>query len=79
MKKINYPYKRIKNLRIDKNLKQKDIAKELNLKQKTYSNYERGVRRMPIGFLIKLADYYDTSISYLLELTDNPTFYTKRI
>ena len=72
------PYERIRNLRIDSNLTQSDIAKRLNLKQNTYSQYEIGSLKYPIEVLIKLADFYQTSIDYLLELTDNPKPYERR-
>jgi transcriptional regulator with XRE-family HTH domain len=72
------PYERIRNLRIDSNLTQSDIAQRLNLKQNTYSQYEIGSLQYPIEVLIKLADFYQTSIDYLLELTDNPAPYERR-
>jgi len=67
------PYERIRNLRIDKGLTQKNIAEGLNLKQNTYSQYEIGVLKYPIEVLIKLAKFYNTSVDYLLGLTDNPS------
>ncbi len=78
MKYERLPYERIRNLRIDKNLTQEDIAESLNLKQNTYSQYEIGVLRYPIEVLIKLAKFYDTSVDYLLELTDNPIPYERK-
>lgn len=78
MKYGKLPYERIRNLRIDRNLTQEDIAKNLNLKQNTYSQYEIGVLRYPIEVLIKLAIFYDTSVDYLLELTDNPIPYERK-
>jgi len=71
------PYERIRNLRIDKNLTQTDIASILSVKQNTYSQYELGVLKYPVEVLIKLAKFYDTSVDYLLGLTDNPMPYTK--
>lgn len=71
------PYERIRNLRIDRNFTQKEIAKILNIKQNTYSQYEIGVLNYPIETLIKLAIFYDTSVDYLLGLTDNPTPYER--
>ena len=57
---------RLKNLREDHDLSQSDIAKYLNISQRTYSYYETGGRDIPIQILIKLADYYNTSIDYLV-------------
>lgn len=61
---MNYP--RIKNLRIDHDLTQKEIAEYLNISQTTYCKYERGVLHLPIDILVKLADYYGVSTDYLL-------------
>jgi len=72
------PFERIRNLRIDRDLTQEQIAKELNLKQNTYSQYEIGVIKYPIDALIKLARFYNTSVDYLLELTDNPKPYERK-
>lgn len=72
------PYERIRNLRIDRNLTQADIAKELNIKQNTYCQYEIGVLRYPIDVIVKLARFYDTSVDYLLDLTDNPRPYKRQ-
>ena len=63
-------YERMRNLREDKDLKQKDIAKMLNVAQTTYSDYENGKINMPTSILIKLAELYNTSIDYLLGMTD---------
>ena len=67
-------YKRIRDLREDHDLKQQDIAEYLQCSQVCYSHYENGRRDVPTDVLIKLADYYDVSIDYLLGRTDNPTF-----
>ena len=64
-------YKRIKDLREDKDLSQKEIAKILNMSQTGYSNYEVGTNDIPTKILIKLAQFYNTSVDYLLGLTDN--------
>ena len=61
---------RIKDLREDSDLTQKDIADFLHIKQNTYSQYENGHRQLPIDFLIALAKYYKTSTDYILGLTD---------
>ena len=70
-------YERIRNLRIDNNLSQEQLAKYLHVKQNTYSQYEIGVLNYPIEILIKLAVFYNTSIDYLLGLTDNPAPYER--
>ena len=61
---------RIRDLREDSDLTQKDIAEYLHIKQNTYSQYENGQRQLPIEFLIALARYYKTSTDYILGLTD---------
>lgn len=62
---------RLKKLREDHDLSQSDIAKYLNISQRTYSYYETGGRDIPIQILIKLADYYNTSIDYLVNRTNS--------
>ena len=71
-------FERIRNMRIDKNLTQKQIAEVLNVKQNTYSQYEIGTLNYPIDALIKLAEYYKTSVDYLLGLTDEKTPYPRK-
>lgn len=61
---------RLKDLREDLDLKQKDIAEYLHIKQNTYSQYENGQRQLPIDVLIKLSQYYKVSTDYILGLTD---------
>ena len=63
-------YDRIRNLREDYDLYQKDMAEYLNCSQVCYSNYEMGKRDIPTEVLILLSDYYDTSVDYLLGITD---------
>lgn len=65
-------FKNIKNLRVDNDIKQKEIAKLLNISQNTYSQYETGVIALTAEVLIKLADYYGVSVDYLLGRTENP-------
>lgn len=65
-------YERIRNLRIDRGLTQKEVAEYLNIKQNTYSQYEIGVLNYPSDIVIQLAIYYDTSVDYLVGLTDDP-------
>ena len=70
-------YRRIRDLREDSDLLQKDIAAYLSCTQVCYSNYETGKRDIPTEVLIKLAAYYHTSIDYLLGVTDDPTPYPR--
>ncbi len=63
-------YKRIRDLREDNDLTQIQIAKYLNITQRTYSRYETGVSSIPIEIFSKLADYYKTTIDYLANRTD---------
>ena len=63
---------RIKDLREDNDLTQEEIAKVLMCDQSLYSKYERGEREIPLSLLIKLADYYGTSLDYLTCRTGNP-------
>lgn len=62
---------RLRALREDLDIKQKDIADYLHIKQNTYSQYENGQRQLPIEILIQLAKYYKVSTDYFLELSDN--------
>ena len=66
---------RIKDLREDNDLTQKQIASYLHIKQNTYSQYETGQRQLPIDFLVALAKFYKTSTDYILGLTDVKTPY----
>ncbi len=63
-------YERIRNFREDKDMTQKQIAEYLNCSQRIYSNYERGDVDIPTHILIRLADFYGTSIDYLLGRTN---------
>ena len=65
-------YRRLRDLREDRDLKQKDLARFLNCSQQVYSNYELGQRDLPTDVLIRLADFYGVSTDYLLGLTANP-------
>lgn len=65
-------FRNLRGIREDKDIKQKDIAKYLNVSQNTYSQYETGVISLTAEVLIKLADYYNVSIDYLLDRTNNP-------
>lgn len=61
---------RLKDLREDADITQKELAEYLHVKQNTYSQYENGQRQLPIDMLIALARYYETSTDYILKLTD---------
>ena len=63
---------RLKEIRKSKGLSQIKLAMELNTSQNTISRYENGEREPGIGELIKIADYFNISVDYLLERTDNP-------
>lgn len=71
--------KRLKELREDNDLKQATIAQMLKMKQPQYARYETGKRDIPIDCLITLANYYKTSIDYILEQTDNKQRYPKKL
>ncbi len=63
-------YPRIRDLREDNDLTQKQVAEYLNMKQPQYSRYERGLRDIPTDVLIKLAKLYKTSTDYILGHSD---------
>jgi len=63
-------YKRIRELREDHDLKQKEVAAWLGIDQRVYSNYETGKREIPTRYLPILADHYHVSIDYILERTN---------
>ena len=71
-------YERIRNLRENNDLKQKDLAKILHCSQVSYSYYEIGKRDIPTTTLIKLAEYYQCSTDYLLGLTNVKKAYPKK-
>ncbi|HIS87047.1 MAG TPA: helix-turn-helix transcriptional regulator [Candidatus Caccenecus avistercoris] len=70
---------KIREIREDKDLSQSDIAKLLKTTQQQYSKYELGIRSIPLEKLDILADYYDTSIDYLVGRTDERKPYKKSI
>lgn len=70
---------RLKEIREDKDLLQKEVADFLKIKQQQYSEYEIGKRLIPINYLSKLADFYNTSIDYLVGKTDERKAYPKSI
>ena len=65
-------YKRIRDLREDRDLTQTDMGKVLSCSQRVYSNYERGDIDIPTTTLIKIADFHNVSVDFLLGRTDNP-------
>ena len=65
-------YRRIRDLREDRDLTQKEMAKALNCSQQAYSNYELGQRDIPTDILIKISNFHKVSVDYLLGLTDDP-------
>ena len=65
-------FKNLRSIREDKDIKQKDIAKVLNVSQNTYSQYETGVISLTAEILLKLTEFYGVSIDYLLDRTNNP-------
>ena len=65
-------YKRIRDLREDHDLTQKDVATRLNCSQQAYSNYELGQRDVPTDILIKLSALYEVFVDYILGITNNP-------
>ena len=67
-------FKNLRSIREDRDIKQKQVTEILNVSQNTYSQYETGVISLTAEVLIKLADYYNVSIDYLLDRTDNPNF-----
>ena len=71
-------YERIRNLREDRDLTQRDLAQHLNCTQACYSHYESGKRDIPTEVLSKLADFYGVSTDYLLDRTNQKVPYPKR-
>lgn len=71
-------FKRLKDLREDNDLFQKQIAQILGISQQYYSEYEKGNRTIPISHLITLAKYYGTSIDYIVGLSDNKNIQKKK-
>lgn len=71
-------YENIRSLRIDGGYTQQQIANYLGISQNTYSQYEVGVLNYPVDSLIKLADFYNVSVDYLLGRTNTKTPYPKK-
>ena len=68
-------YRRIRDLREDRDMNQTEVARVLGMSQTGYSKYETGENDIPTSVLIRLARLYGTSIDYLLGETDNPKRY----
>ena len=71
-------YPRIRDLRVDRDLNQTELARLLGMSQTGYSKYETGENDIPTGTLIQLAKLYDTSIDYLLGLTSERRPYPRQ-
>lgn len=69
---------RLRDFREDRDISQQKMAELLNVAQTTYSDYERGKINIPLDTLRKLALFFDTSIDYLLELTDESKPYPRK-
>lgn len=65
-------YERLRDLREDSDLKQKEVAEILNTTQQVYSRYENGLNEIPTHHLVTLSKFYKVSTDYILGLTDNP-------
>lgn len=70
-------YRRLRDMREDRDLPQRDLAELLHVSQATYSRYESGALDIPSGALIALAQFYGTSVDYLLGLTGDPMPYRR--
>ena len=70
-------YRRLRDLREDRDLLQKDVAEVLQCSQVCYSHYELGKRDIPTEVLVQLAVFYHTSVDYLLGLTDDARPYPR--
>ena len=70
-------YKRIRDLREDKDLTQTEIAKILNITKRTYSRYENDERQIPTEIISSLADFHHTSVDYLIRRNDQQKPYPR--
>ena len=71
-------YERLRDLREDHDLRQKEVAALLGIDQRVYSNYETGKREIPSRFVVLLAEYYKTSADYILGRTNQKEPYPKK-
>lgn len=63
-------FPRLQDMRLEQNLSQRQLGEILHISQRTYSHYEFGSRHVPLEMLKRIADYYDTSVDYLVGRTD---------
>ena len=70
---------RLKEIRLDRDLLQRDVAEAIGIKRQQYSEYEIGKRLIPIHYICKLADYYNVSVDYLSGRTDEKSPYSKSV
>lgn len=63
-------FERLQALREDADLTQRELGQYLHISQRAYAHYENGTRNIPVDMLIRLARYYNTSVDYLVGLTD---------
>lgn len=78
MQMVEVRQMRLRDLREDADLTQKQLAALLNIRQNTYSQYENGQRQLPVEALIRLAEIFETSTDYILGLTDETQPYPRR-
>lgn len=71
-------FQKLEDLRLDRDNTQQEIADLLDCKREVYRRYEKGINEIPVWAVIKLADYYNTSSDYILDLTDNPKPYERK-
>lgn len=71
-------YRRIRDLREDRDMTQAQMAKILNCSQRAYSNYERGVVNISTKLLVEIAQFHGTSVDYLLDVTDEKRPYPEK-
>lgn len=69
---------RIKDMRTDRDLTQSQVAEAIGVTQRKYSYLETGIQAWPDELLVRLAEFYQTSVDYLLKVTDNPAPYRKK-
>ena len=69
---------RLRDIREDKDLTQAAVAQFLHIRQSTYSQYETGQRQIPVDALIRLAEYFETSVDYILGVTNEKRPYPRK-
>lgn len=68
---MNMYFKRLRDLREDADLTQTELSKYLHVSKRSYSHYENGTRNIPVDIVVSIADFYDVSVDYILERTNN--------